>query len=112
MKDNHLPKPPFKSDPWADLPHEKGKQPLGMGLDAAKALSRKVRFGDILLNHWAGHPEYKVSIFIKRTTLQGSRCFYMRDAGGNFSYLSNDAQSRTEIIGSIFDEKKGGQDEV
>ena len=69
-----------------------------MGFEKSQDLKKRLKFGDVVLNHYAGpNNPNKAGVFVK---LRG-RDIECTDMKGNFWYPFLDSNSRLEIIGTI-----------
>jgi len=62
----------------------------------------RLKFGDIIVNHWAGNGNpHKQGVFVrnKKQTIE------LTDMKGNFWESYNDKEAKLEKIGNIFDDK-------
>lgn len=69
-----------------------------IGIEGEKQLRKTLKFGDIVVNHWASenNPNRK-GIFVSHK----SKSLYVTDMNGNFWTPAFDSHSKIEIIGSV-----------
>lgn len=81
------------------------EQKDGHSDDCPRGPIKALKFGDVVVNHWAGMSNpHRIGVFVKFTTIRKSKCMELTDMKGDFWHHDHSSRSRCERLGSVFSE--------
>ena len=77
-----------------------------LGTEGIKALKKEIKFGDVIINHFASEDNpTREGVFIRHIRRQKTPCIQVTDTKGKFWELFFDKGCKIEIIGNLLKEK-------